>query len=323
MDAQLHVEVPSGVPLFNVTQRFGGWFAVRDGMRDAQLQFLVDGKPVDVTMGKRPDVEAIFAGMRVQGWSFLLTKDVLFQQPRRTLVLEARFGSNWTWTRTFCKSRHLMPAGRDSPLFFMHIPKTAGTALRHIVDYAFRDMPTLLVYGEGVGIGVGDVLTTYREFVRSRELLFGHYDVAFVRELQPDNPKVISTLRDPAELVRSYTDFNRTPQPRLLDNPLVRHFSGKSNVDPFGLIEEKHLHMALHNIEQHCHIVPSDGLQEFADELTTLFALPRYVVARVNETPPGSRHRHSDLPVDLRYDRQLYEICRARRRGRFADFLNA
>jgi len=261
-------------------------------------------------------------GKHLFGWTFYLGPASTFGQPRRTLELKMRLGDQWSCTRHFLKSKNLMPAERASPLFFMHIPKTAGTALRQFVDFAFDGFPSLNVYGHPHGISAPQATGPMREFTFTRELIFGHYDFDFARRLGGHNPKVVTIFRDPRELVRSYQDFVAEPVPQFLDNPLTRHVCGFSYTEPFGLISAAHLEMALRNVDHHFYILQQDRLQQYADHLSQVFGLPHFVVPRINDTDRSAKTDRATLPVDVRYDMQLYEACRDRPVD-FIEFLNA
>ena len=202
----------------------------------------------------------------------------------------------------------------------MHIPKTAGTALRHFVDYAFSTLPALLVYGERPGVSVPEARTTYRELARSRELLFGHFDYAFASDICRGEPRIVATIRPPRELVESYLNFERTPAENFLDNPLVRHFCGDVKTLPFGAITRAHLDLALERARR-CLILRHDRLQAFADEVTELFGLAPYRMSRVNETATTALAWTKTLPVDVHYDEVFYGECCERTRS-LRDFLS-
>lgn len=320
MDTHLEFDKPTAPLLSNMAQQFSGWLAVSGNVRDEDIRFRIDGRPVNVQLARRPDAERVFSRRYVVGWSFLVAPDVLYDHPRRTLCLDVWAGDRKIYARTYCKSKNLMPETHSSPLFFMHVPKTAGTALRTFIDYAFRDFPILLVYGDAPGIGAAVASTTYLEFTRTREIIFGHIDYTFVRAVREVNPKVVTVVRDPDQLVRSYLSFHPDPRPFFLDNPLVRHFSGNYSI-PFGEVSAAHLDEAMRNIEADCYVLQQARLQEFADEVTGMFGMPRYAMTRVNETPVSAGVKRLDLPIDLRYDRQLFAACRERKDD-FVSFLN-
>ncbi len=321
MEVKFHIDRPAGSLINNISQEFTGWLS-SDALADEPLEATIDGAAVEIACCRREDVEQRLPGKRVIGWAFHLDPARTFGQTRRTLELKLRLGDRWSSVRHYFKSKNLMPANRASPLFFMHIPKTAGTALRQFVDVAFSEYPSLLAYGDAPGVDLVRILGPLREFAQTRELFFGHYDLNFALELYEHDPKIVTIFRDPRELTRSYLEFAADPAPQLLDNPLTRHVCGLSYAEPFGLVSQEHLETALGRIHRHVYILQQDRLQEYADHVCQLFGLPHFAIPRINAADAKARSIRTDLPVDIRYDMQLYAACRDRPVD-FLDFLNA
>jgi hypothetical protein len=322
MSVQFHVDRPASFLLNNPSQEFTGWLAVATSADAGALQFLIDGAPIDVSFHKRPDVQQSLPDWVCVGWIFRLDHSVMFRQPRRTLELRIRRGDECVHARHFYKSIDLMPAGRNSPLFFMHIPKTGGTALRQFIDCAFAPLPSMLLYGDSPGFPLAHFQDEHWQLAKTRELIFGHYDFDFVRTLTEVNPKVMIVFREPRDLIHSYLRFNENPAPEFLDNPLVRHMCGLSYTAPFGMITEQHLQQALRMVERHFHVLQQHELQQFADTVTTLFALPRFLIPQINQNPDAVSAAQITLPFDVSFDQQLYEACRYPSMD-FLEFLNA
>ena len=322
MNILIHFDRPAGFLLNNISQGFSGWLAVPMPAEIEDLQVVVDDRATDVVFYRRDDVEQAMPGHQVICWTFHLDRTATMGQARRTLELKLLLGGQCVYTRHFYKSKNLRPVGQDGPLFFMHIPKTAGTALRQLIDYAFHEFPTLAIYETYPGISIPQAVDSLMGFTRSRELLFGHYDFEFVRALDEVNPKVVTIFREPAELARSYLAFNENPAPEFLDNPLIRHLCGLSYTPPFGLISERHLERALSIIERNVYILQQDRLQEFADDVSAAFALPHFTIPQINQSPAVDGSVRTALPFDVSFDRQIYDACRERA-GNFLDFLNA
>ncbi len=306
----------------NLSQEFCGWIAISGHAKDQELEFAIDGTPVTAQCYRRQDVEQLWPGWYVRGWTFWLDLTPELRRARRTLEFSVRLGGQCLHKRRFYKSRSLMPEGNDGALYFMHIPKTAGTALRAYVDYAFKEFSSLLVYGHFPGINAGDIAGTYRSVARTRELFFGHFDCALPDELQDSNPKIVTVFRQPDELIRSYLRFGPDSNPIFLDNPLTRHVCGLSYAPPYGLITAKHLDLALLRIERHFHVVQQANLQQFADELSVTFGLPRFVLPRVNVNPNSDAGEPPTMPFDISFDTRLYDACRQHWRP-FSSFLDA
>ena len=313
---------PASFLIHNLGQEICGWITAPRHAQGLCLQFAIDGEPIRAECYRREDVERVHPGQYVIGWTLWLDPAKTFAQPRRTVALTINLGNEWTYTRHFYKSRTLMPEGRDTPLYVMHIPKTAGTALRTYFDFAFSEFPSLFVYGHPPGIPLDLIATSHKRFTQTRDLIFGHFDFGLVRLLSDGHPKVVAIFREPQELVRSYLAFATQPVAQFLDNPLVRHVCGLSYEEPFGLISAKHLDMALRFIERHFYIVQQNNLQGFVDEVSNIFGLERFAVPRINVSASPSAQTQPTIPVDIRFDTQLYEACRQRSQS-FLEFLNA
>lgn len=319
MSVHVHFDRPAGILVQNLAQELCGWIAIPKHARNQELEFAIDGAPVAPHFYRRPDVEREWGRWHVQGWTFWVDLTSSFQGARRTLEFSVRLGGQPVHKRHFYKSRSLMPQSKDGALYFMHIPKTAGTALRAYVDFAFSELSSLLVYGHFPGMNVADVTGTYRSVAKTRELFFGHFDFALIDELQDSNPKIITVFRSPDEVIRSYLRFHPDPVPVFLDNPLVRHVCGLSYAPPYGLIRAEHFELALRRVER-LHVVQQHSLQQFADELSTTFGLARFPLPRINV---GTRSQERvNMPFDISYDIRLYEACRHRWQP-FSSFLDA
>ena len=322
-NVKFHVDRPASFLLNNLSQEFTGWLAVPKSFDMSALQFAIGGEPIDVQFCERPDVQQHRPDLLCVGWAFHLDHKVMFGQPRRTLELKVCRGDDCVYSRHFYKSKDLMPAGRNSPLFFMHIPKTGGTALRQFIDCAFGSLPSMLLYGDFPGFPLARFSDEHWQLAKTRELIFGHYDFDFVRSVTDVNPKIVIVFRKPLDLIRSYLLFNANPAPEFLDNPLVRHICGLSYTAPFGMISEHHLQMALHLVERHFYVLQQENLQQFADAVTTAFALPRFQIPQINQNPGVVTPPATALPFDVSFDQQLYDACRRYPSSDFLEFLNA
>lgn len=320
-DLKLHVDLPRSALINNLGQQMAGWIASTLPLDVQALRLRVNGEDVPFGLTRREDVERALPGHQAIGWHFLLDRRFTFDKPGRAVKLEVAIDGCVLASRVFCKSRHLLASAQDSPLYFMHIPKTAGTALRHLVDHVFAGVPSLLVYGDAPGVALTDVRSLPRAFLDSREIVFGHFDFGLPRLLS-ESPKIVTVLRRPSELVRSYLEFSAEPNAEFLDNPMVRHLSGIGYLVPFGGVTEEHFRIALHHARKYCYIAVQERLQEFADEFAALFGLAPYALGRPNETVAQTTLSKPALPVDVRYDAELYTACCDSRRS-FVDFLDA
>lgn len=88
--------------------------------------------------------------------------------------------------------------GADRPLFFLHVPKTAGTTLIQVIEQQFdeREIARWLYPFR--------LVDTPADFFRRPHYFHGHVDYALMRELLPHKPVTMTVLRQPVERYLSH-----------------------------------------------------------------------------------------------------------------------
>ena len=186
------------------------------------------------------------------------------------------------------------PRSVDSPVLFVHIPKTAGTAMFSIAASIHGRIPGIVdprIFHIPLDWNGADDDPDVVAAVRSRNASSlryssGHCSIRFRDHLSPDT-RVITMLRDPVQRVRSaYANLRRDPnngyheiairstleeilEARSLpeiDNGQVRRLAG---VQPdAGPTDRSHLDLAIRNIDEE---ITAVGFTERFDESFQIF----------------------------------------------------
>jgi hypothetical protein len=322
MKLTVHIDRPARFSIHNLSQDFVGWVSVPCASTLKQFVFWIDGKPVDVSFFRREDVAQAFPDCATSGWAFYLDHATLLSGSSRTLTLEVTNGAEVVLKRVFLKSRLLMDPSNDSPFFFMHIPKTAGTALRQFVDYVFQDMSSLFIYGDYPGVDAGAARKLTRTFLDSREIVYGHFGYDFTDAFSVRHPKIITIFREPKKLLASYAKYHAGGDKEFFDNPFVRHITGVGYDLPYGSVSEKHFEQAVEILDRCCYVLHADNLQGFADTVTDLFGMEKFMIPHINQNDGFEAGQAPSLPARFQFDQQLYDMSRTKTPN-FLRFLNA
>ncbi len=179
----------------------------------------------------------------------------------------------------------------ESPIFFLHIPKTAGSTLYRIIEnhYPFAQIYTFWQTGT-----LDDFKRLNKTQRNHLQVVRGHVGCG-VDDYLPSGSRYFTFLRHPIERVISYYTFiRRSPKhycfkqitqnnldleafirsksDTLADNGQVRLLANleTGHEIPFGKLTDKHLQQAKNNLQTRIEII---GLTEHFDE--TLFLLSR------------------------------------------------
>jgi hypothetical protein len=223
-------------------------------------------------------------------------------------------------------------------VIFVHIPKTAGTALREAIEEAYRPSERLHLYSQNAfhpaGLQAWQLPLDQRARLR---LVSGHVGVG-VHEALPGPSTYVTFLRHPFARLRSqYVHFLRhypegllengrtltlaevieRPTSVAFDNSMVRMIAGVDDADyPIGTIDDAVLETALSNLQRRFGFV---GTQERAEasyrRLCALFGWSaRPSLHRTNVTAdagalPGEARARELATVHARWDFRLYEAA--------------
>ena len=163
-------------------------------------------------------------------------------------------------------------------LLFIHIPKTAGTTLRNIIQRIYPPEQICGIYSDPRFLSE-EAFEFLPEEEKDRYRVFiGHVGVDLLRQLPASLPiRCMTVLRDPVARVRSeynhlmngvmkdkelsFSDWKKS-LPAALDNAQVRYLSGTKGV-PWGQCTKAHLQQAKDNLHDLFTVV---GCSEYLEE---------------------------------------------------------
>jgi len=214
-------------------------------------------------------------------------------------------------------------------LFFMHIPKTAGTSLRLALDRHSERLRAVCVYPDDQFITTSRCLELGPAAFDEADLIVGHFPYGF-HAISHRSHRYITLVRDPFAMIKSYYLYAKYVQKRPyitacssiyeamekqrvvdLDNSLVRHFSNR--IDPYP-ISEHDLLMAKQNIRQDfIYVGTTENMKESVRKISGILGVDIDLL-HVNKTDKtkiteqiDDRELRSRLKDEMLFDLRLYE----------------
>jgi len=210
----------------------------------------------------------------------------------------------------------------DPLWYFVHIPKTAGTTVRHYLHTSFAPDEVLFVYPGAIApadahrLPIEQVLAMPPAAIARYRVLYGHF--LFKPDwLIHERVRGLAFVRDPAARVVSWFHYHTTLEPEgctprqrahveqirsgigfaelyrsaggilELDNGIVRYLSCAGG-DPVGSIGSTHLARAIHHVERHFDFVGHAAhFERSMAEIGRILGRPYRTQGRKNASPSG------------------------------------
>lgn len=313
-----------------------GWAINPDNpKRPARITAHVNGRPVVEALAVyyRPDVAEQFKCSGQHGFYLDLSQVC---DTEAEAIIDVRLSNGRSLQNAPIRARVPCCRRQRTPtLLYMHIAKTAGTALRETILNNYKQSEVAYIYPEPPGFPVRDLRDLPLAQRSQFRLVVGHFQYGIHNEI-PNDYKYFSIVRNPLHRVRSHYNFHvehkslivfdngriKTLEEMLkgkvtvdLDNLMVRCFAGVDEAQfPPGTINAEIYDLARHHAEKEFLYI---GQQERLDEaylflqakLGWTWDVPPEMVNRGSYSREG---RPADADADLikrfnSWDFQLYE----------------
>lgn len=322
-----HVDHPPKPLLKSGLTSLNGW--IRGPLRNAGgLRFTINRRPLsDVTYYPRADVPCEDDSEAI-GWSCWVDPEDFRLAAGAAANLEIWHGEYLIgvhYMRLYSAVRNQRPL-----TYFIHVPKTGGTALRAQFLRHEPLLRTLEVYDDAPGISERQLRSIRPSAFDDYDVIFGHFSFG-LHEVIPHRPfSYISMVRDPFDALISNFFFQKDvvknvdligmnifdfieQHSQTNDNPTCKMFSG---VSATASVDEETFELAKENIDKHFTVIGVDRyLPESAMRMSRLMGVDlRTQLALINSTPRSPERENLDIPkvrnfasTLLRYDLWIYD----------------
>lgn len=239
--------------------QFRGWLLEKD----SPITFSINGREVQfITRVPRPDAEECYPDLSPIGFEFWIDLAGYVDPGDRALHLVARCGRGVVgeWRRRAARQRN-----RPAPtlVYMIHVPKTAGTAIRSQLQRASGYLEVLYVYDTSPYMPALQAPLLSEQALEKYDLVYGHFRYEAHQALRDRPYKYITIFRDPTKYIasiylfykytsnehtyRSIQDFVDDAPLYTIDNKFCRMLTAAADDE---IITEEHLQRAINNIER-------------------------------------------------------------------------
>ncbi len=260
-----------------------------------------------------------------------------------TVSIRSRLGSALGNGEAVAVPKASYGTGNSGPVrVVLHIPKTAGTSLRHSLTQGLSPAERLLLYNPPFGLTVPELARLPRAQKQAVSMVLGHAFFGVGAYLARPT-QYLTILRQPLKRLRSHLAhhlaagttffaegrpvslaeaFNQGHSPEF-DNLMVRSIAGLSeDVAPLGTLDASAVDLALFNVQQHFAFVGFvETLAQDVQALSRLLGREIEHPGVENVRPPGDQARGGDRDIDWsrvsarnRFDQELYDLLLSERR---------
>lgn len=301
---------------------------------DCEPTFEVNGVPIEhIRFVKRDDVEAAYPDSDAKGFELSIDAYRYLRPPSRALHVVARGKDVLAEQFLWLQPRDSAEAAKSLLTFFIHLPKTGGTAVR-VGMQAMAAAAAPPYDGILTLYDVPQLMTLTRDTLLWFDFVFGHFGYG-THQIARERPfTYLTVMRDPYEFVaslyfyqkyvsraiehRSIYDFIEDPESRpKITNHFTRNLCG---LERESTVTSDHVPIAKRNIDEHVAFV---GLvEEMPKTLAKLSALTGFDLrhtGRHNATPPNEERATLDRAAfeaavqdRVRYDLEIYDYVRSK-----------
>lgn len=220
-------------------------------------------------------------------------------------------------------------------LFFIHVPKAAGTSLRVSLEKALKER-LIKVYQNQAGQTIEDAQS---RTLQSDAVIYGHFG-SWMHKLLNAPPHYATVLRNPVERVKSWYNFQasaetlpfyettrqmsladiiRADMTEQLSNHMTAMIAGREVEGPD---DTKTLKVAKDNLKRFDFVSTLEFLEEDIPKLENIIGVKIGAMQHVNVTGHESPRASEDEDVIMNYnklDMELYEFAKRLRGDSFLD----